>query len=130
MIELAKRSRGTPRIANRLFRRVRDFAEILNDGKVTFEITDMALSKLGIDQRGLDTSDYLYLKGIIERFAGGPVGLESIASTIGEEPTTIEDVYEPYLLQEGYIKRTPRGRVATELAYAVLGKKYYKGLLD
>ncbi len=130
VIELAKRSRGTPRIANRLFRRVRDFAEILSDGKVTFEITDMALSKLGIDQKGLDTSDYLYLKGIIDRFGGGPVGLESIASTIGEEPTTIEDVYEPYLLQEGYIKRTPRGRVATELAYHALGKKYFKGLLD
>lgn len=130
VIELAKRSRGTPRIANRLFRRVRDFAEILSDGKVTFEITDMALSKLGIDQKGLDASDYLYLKGIIDRFGGGPVGLESIASTIGEEPTTIEDVFEPYLLQEGYIKRTPRGRVATELAYLALGKKYYKGILD
>ncbi len=130
VIELAKRSRGTPRIANRLFRRVRDFAEILSDGKVTFDITDMALSKLGIDQKGLDTSDYLYLRGIIDRFGGGPVGLESIASTIGEEPTTIEDVFEPYLLQEGYIKRTPRGRVATELAYQALGKKYYKGILD
>lgn len=90
----------------------------------------MALSKLGIDQKGLDTSDYLYLRGIIDRFGGGPVGLESIASTIGEEPTTIEDVFEPYLLQEGYIKRTPRGRVATELAYQALGKKYYKGILD
>ena len=130
VIELAKRSRGTPRIANRLFRRVRDFAEILSDGKVTFDITDMALSKLGIDQKGLDTSDYLYLRGIIDRFGGGPVGLESIASTIGEEPTTIEDVFEPYLLQEGYIKRTPRGRDATELAYQALGKKYYKGILD
>lgn len=130
VVELAKRSRGTPRIANRLFRRVRDFAEILNDGKVTYDITNMALSKLGIDQRGLDEFDYLYLRGIIEKFGGGPVGLESIASTIGEEPTTIEDVFEPYLLQEGYIKRTPRGRVATELAYNALGKKYYKGLLD
>lgn len=128
--ELSKRSRGTPRIANRLFRRVRDFAEIMTDGVVTHDITNLALTKLGIDSRGLDHSDYLYLKGIVERFNGGPVGLESIASTIGEEPGTIEDVYEPYLLQEGYIKRTPRGRVATELAYSVLGKKYYKGLLD
>lgn len=130
VIELSKRSRGTPRIANRLFRRVRDFAEIMADGVVTYDITVLALTKLGIDHRGLDHADYLYLKGIIERFNGGPVGLESIASTIGEEPGTIEDVFEPFLLQEGYIQRTPRGRVATELAYNVLGKKYYKGLLD
>ncbi|WP_162146781.1 Holliday junction branch migration DNA helicase RuvB [Acholeplasma granularum] len=130
VIELSKRSRGTPRIANRLFRRVRDFAEIMTDTVITLEITELALSKLGIDQKGLDASDYLYLKGIVERFNGGPVGLESLASTIGEEPGTIEDVYEPYLLQEGYIKRTPRGRVATELAYNLLGKKYYKGLLE
>lgn len=130
VMELAKRSRGTPRIANRLFRRVRDFADIMNDGKITLEITKLALGKLGIDERGLDDFDYLYLRGIIERFNGGPVGLESIASTIGEEPGTIEDVFEPYLLQEGYIKRTPRGRVATELAFELLGKKYYKGLLD
>lgn len=130
VLELAKRSRGTPRLANRLFRRVRDFAEIMEDGSISYKITDYALKKLGIDSRGLDSSDYLYLNGIVERFNGGPVGLESIASTIGEEPGTIEDVYEPYLLQEGYIKRTPRGRVATELAYNVLGKKYYKGLLD
>src|SRR5690606_29779935 len=130
VMELAKRSRGTPRIANRLFRRVRDFADIMNDGKITLEITKLALGKLGIDERGLDDSDYLYLRGIIERFNGGPVGLESIASTIGEEPGTIEDVFEPYLLQEGYIKRTPRGRVATEKAYELLGKKYYKGLLE
>lgn len=128
--ELAKRSRGTPRIANRLFRRVRDFAEIMTDSIVTFDITKLALTKLGIDERGLDHSDYLYLRGIIDRFNGGPVGLESIASTIGEEPGTIEDVFEPFLLQEGYIKRTPRGRVATELAYQVLGKKYYKGMLE
>jgi len=130
VLELAKRSRGTPRIANRLFRRVRDFAEILSDSIVTYDITNLALSKLGIDHRGLDQGDYMYLRGIVERFNGGPVGLESLASTIGEEPGTIEDVYEPFLLQEGYIKRTPRGRVATELAYNVLGKKYYKGILD
>src|SRR5690606_27196465 len=130
VLELAKRSRGTPRIANRLFRRVRDFAEILSDSIVTYDITNLALSKLGIDHRGLDQGDYMYLRGIVERFNGGPVGLESLASTIGEEPGTIEDVYEPFLLQEGYIKRTPRGRDATELAYNVLGKKYYKGILD
>lgn len=130
VIELSKRSRGTPRIANRLFRRVRDFAEVMSDAVITLDITMLALSKLGIDQRGLDEADYLYLRGIIERFNGGPVGLESIASTIGEEPGTIEDVFEPYLLQEGYIKRTPRGRVATERAYNLLGIKYYKGLLD
>ena len=128
--ELSKRSRGTPRIANRLFRRVRDFAEIMTDGVITYDVTNLALTKLGIDQKGLDSSDYLYLKGMIERFNGGPVGLESIASTIGEEPGTIEDVFEPFLLQEGYIKRTPRGRVATEKAYELLGKKYYKGLLE
>lgn len=130
IIELAKRSRGTPRIANRLFRRVRDFAEIMSDSKVTLSITQHALMKLGIDHRGLDHMDYQYLKGVVERFGGGPVGVESLASTIGEEVTTIEDVYEPYLLQEGYIKRTPRGRVATEIAYQALGKTYYKGLLD
>ncbi|MBN3490648.1 Holliday junction branch migration DNA helicase RuvB [Acholeplasma equirhinis] len=130
VLELAKRSRGTPRIANRLFRRVRDFAEIMSDSVVTYKITELALSKLGIDNRGLDHADYMYLRGIIDRFNGGPVGVESLASTIGEEPGTIEEVYEPFLLQEGYIKRTPRGRVATELAYQVLGKKYYKGLLD
>lgn len=130
VVELSKRSRGTPRIANRLFRRVRDFAEIMSDAIITLDITTHALTKLGIDHKGLDASDYLYLKGIIERFNGGPVGLESLASTIGEEPGTIEDVFEPFLLQEGYIKRTPRGRVATELAYNLLGVKYYKGLLD
>src|SRR5690606_7413654 len=92
--ELSKRSRGTPRIANRLFRRVRDFAEIMTDGVITYDVTNLALTKLGIDQKGLDSSDYLYLKGMIERFNGGPVGLESIASTIGEEPGTLEDVFE------------------------------------
>lgn len=127
---LAKRSRGTPRIANRLFRRVRDFAEIIGNGTVTEDITNLALGKLGIDHNGLDQTDYRYLKSIVEKFGGGPVGLETISATIGEEVTTVEDVYEPYLLQEGYIKRTPRGRVATERAYSALGVKYYKGLLD
>lgn len=130
IISLAKRSRGTPRIANRLFRRVRDFAEIIGDGFMTNAITDLALKKLGIDDQGLDQTDYRYLKNMIEKFNGGPVGLESIAATIGEEVTTVEDVYEPYLLQEGYIKRTPRGRMATEKTYTALGIKYYKGLLD
>ncbi len=127
---LAKRSRGTPRIANRLFRRVRDFAEIIGDGVITEKITNHALSKLGIDHNGLDHTDYRYLKAIVEKFSGGPVGIETIAATISEEITTIEDVYEPFLLQEGYIKRTSRGRVATEKTYQSLGIKYYKGLFD
>jgi Holliday junction DNA helicase RuvB len=130
VISLSKRSRGTPRIANRLFRRVRDFAEIIGDGIITNEITNHALSKLGIDQNGLDHTDYRYLKAIVEKFNGGPVGIETISASIGEEMTTVEDVYEPYLLMEGYIKRTPRGRVATELTYKALGVKYYKGLFD
>jgi Holliday junction DNA helicase RuvB len=127
---LAKRSRGTPRIANRLFRRVRDFAEIIGDGTINKEITDHALSKLGIDHNGLDHTDYRYLKSIIEKFGGGPVGIETISASISEEMTTVEDVYEPYLLMEGYIKRTARGRVATEKTYQALGIKYYKGLFE
>ncbi len=127
---LAKRSRGTPRIANRLFRRVRDFAEIIVDGTINKEITDHALSKLGIDHNGLDHTDYRYLKSIIEKFGGGPVGIETISASISEEMTTVEDVYEPYLLMEGYIKRTARGRVATEKTYEALGIKYYKGLFE
>ena len=127
---LAMRSRGTPRIANRLFRRVRDFAEIIGDGIITEKITNHALSKLGIDHNGLDHTDYRYLRSIIEKFGGGPVGVETLSATISEEVTTIEDVYEPYLLQEGYIKRTTRGRVATEKTYESLGIKFYKGLFD
>jgi holliday junction DNA helicase RuvB len=130
VISLAKRSRGTPRIANRLFRRVRDFAEIIGDGNITKEITDHALKKLGIDENGLDSTDYRYLHSIVEKFGGGPVGIETIAASISEEITTVEDVYEPYLMQEGFIKRTPRGRVATEKTYQALGIKYYKGFLD
>ena len=126
--ELASRSRGTPRIANRLFRRVRDFADVKNDGVITLEICNLALGKLGIDKCGLDYTDYRYLKAIINQFKGGPVGVESIAATISEEVTTIEDVYEPYLLQEGYIVRSSRGRVATEKAYQQLGISYMKGL--
>ena len=126
--ELASRSRGTPRIANRLFRRVRDFADVKNNGVITLKICNLALSKLGIDKCGLDYTDYRYLKAIINQFKGGPVGVESIAATISEEVTTIEDVYEPYLLQEGYIMRSSRGRVATEKAYQQLGISYMKGL--
>ncbi len=115
--ELAKRSRGTPRIANRLFRRVRDFAQYNGDDKITKERTIEALQCLKVDELGLDDVDHKYLLGIIQRFKGGPVGLEAIAASIGEEPLTLEDVYEPYLLQTGLIKRTPRGRIVTELAY-------------
>ncbi|MDE7162129.1 MAG: Holliday junction branch migration DNA helicase RuvB [Anaeroplasmataceae bacterium] len=128
--ELASRSRGTPRIANRLFRRVRDFADVKNEGNITLAICTEALSKLGIDKNGLDYTDHRYLKAIIHTFKGGPVGVESIAATISEEVSTIEDVYEPYLLQEGYIKRSNRGRVATEKAYRELGIPYLKGLFS
>lgn len=114
---LAMRSRGTPRIANRLFRRVRDFAQFNGEGIISKERTIEALDRLKVDQLGLDDVDHKYLLGIIHRFKGGPVGLESLAASIGEEPQTLEDVYEPYLLQIGLIKRTPRGRVATSEAY-------------
>jgi Holliday junction DNA helicase RuvB len=123
-IEIARRSRGTPRITNRLFRRVRDFADVLNNGVIDMEMCELALSKLKIDELGLDSKDHAYLMGIIDNFNGGPVGLESLAASIGEEPTTIEDVYEPFLLQLGFINRTPRGRVATEKAYKHLKKKH------
>ena len=126
--ELAMRSRGTPRIANRLFRRVRDFADVKNNGEITLDICKEALSKLGIDNDGLDYTDYRYLRAIVLTFKGGPVGVESLAATISEEVSTIEDVYEPYLLQEGYIKRSNRGRIATEKAYDKLNVKYYRGL--
>lgn len=115
--EIAKRSRGTPRIANRLFRRVRDFAQVLNDNVVDISITKLALDKLKVDHLGLDDVDIRYLRGIIERFDGGPVGIEAIAASISEETMTLEDVYEPYLLQLGFINRTPRGRVVTTKAY-------------
>ncbi|HEY4537454.1 MAG TPA: Holliday junction branch migration DNA helicase RuvB [Erysipelothrix sp.] len=115
--EIARRSRGTPRIANRLFRRVRDFAQVLNDNLIDLAITQHALERLKIDEMGLDDVDIRYLLGIIERFAGGPVGIEAIAASISEETMTLEDVYEPYLLQIGFINRTPRGRVVTAKAY-------------
>ena len=119
--ELAKRSRGTPRIANRLFRRVRDFALVNGEGIINNEILDDALGRLKVDKLGLDETDYNLLLSIIEKFNGGPVGIEAIASSIGEEVSTIEDVYEPYLLQHGYLKRTARGRMVTDKAYQHLG---------
>ncbi len=125
-LELARRSRGTPRIANRLLKRVRDFALVMGDGKITLEITITALDRLKVDSLGLDDTDYHLLKSIIEKFNGGPVGIEAIASSIGEEQTTIEDVYEPYLLQIGLLKRTSRGRMVTEKAYQHLGLNYLK----
>jgi holliday junction DNA helicase RuvB len=115
--EIARRSRGTPRIANRLLRRVRDFAQVKGNGIITFSIANEALERLQVDRLGLDHIDHKLLKGIIEKFRGGPVGLDTIAATIGEEADTIEDVYEPYLLQIGFLQRTPRGRVVTELVY-------------
>ncbi|WP_419881778.1 Holliday junction branch migration DNA helicase RuvB [Peribacillus sp. B-H-3] len=114
--EIARRSRGTPRIANRLLRRVRDFAQVRGNGTITEELADYALELMQVDRLGLDHIDHKLLKGIIEKFRGGPVGLETIAATIGEESHTIEDVYEPYLLQIGFIQRTPRGRLITDLA--------------
>ena len=115
--ELAKRSRGTPRIANRLFRRVRDFSQYNGDEVITKERTVEALTRLKVDELGLDEVDQKYLLGIIHRYQGGPVGVEALAASIGEEPTTLEDVYEPYLLQKGLIKRTQRGRIVTQKAY-------------
>jgi len=128
VIELAKRSRGTPRIVNRLFRRVRDFADILGDGTITLDITRQALDKLKIDECGLDRKDREYLGAIIDKYRGGPVGLETIATSISEDPQTLEDVYEPFLIQNGYLSRTQRGRVVTEKAYRHL-KKNYQGTL-
>lgn len=125
-VEIAKRSRGTPRIANRLFKRVRDFAQVNNSDLIDEKLAKYALEKLQIDEIGLDDVDIAYLKGIIERFNGGPVGLEAIAASIGEESMTLEDVYEPYLLQIGFINRTPRGRVVSEKAYAHLNMLGWK----
>ena len=120
-IELAKRSRGTPRIANRLFKRVRDFALVMGEGYIDLDIAKLSLDKLKVDPLGLDETDYNLLIAIIEKFNGGPVGIDAIASSIGEEQTTIEDVYEPYLLQNGFLKRTSRGRIVTDKAYKHLG---------
>jgi len=122
--ELAKRSRGTPRIANRLFKRVSDFAIVEDNDYIDIEVTKNALDRLKVDKVGLDETDHQLLSAIIKKFNGGPVGIESIASVIGEEPSTIEDVYEPYLLQKGFLKRTPRGRVVTDLGYKQVGLKF------
>ncbi|HBN83447.1 MAG TPA: Holliday junction branch migration DNA helicase RuvB, partial [Clostridiales bacterium] len=122
--EIASRSRGTPRIANRLLKRVRDFAQIKGRGVIDREIADMALAALEIDHLGLDNIDKCLILSIIEKFGGGPVGLDTLAACIGEETGTIEDVYEPYLLQLGFIKRTPRGRVVNLNAYEHFGIKY------
>lgn len=120
-LEIARRSRGTPRIANRLLRRVRDFAQVKGTGEITIELAHYSLELMQVDRLGLDHIDHKLLKGIIEKFRGGPVGVETIAASIGEEATTIEDVYEPYLLQIGFLQRTPRGRMATASAYTHFG---------
>lgn len=119
--EVARRSRGTPRIANRLLRRVRDYAEVKHQGQINADIADAALKMLDIDQSGLDVMDCKYLEAILFKFSGGPVGLDNIAAAIGESTDTIEDVIEPYLIQQGFLQRTPRGRMATELSYRHFG---------
>ena len=119
--EVARRSRGTPRIANRLLRRVRDYAQVRADGRATLDVTRRALAMLDVDEEGLEPLDRRILDTVITKFGGGPVGLDTIATAVSEEPETIEDVYEPFLMQSGFIARTPRGRVATELAYRHLG---------
>jgi Holliday junction DNA helicase RuvB len=119
--EMAKRSRGTPRIANRLLRRVRDYAAVRADGKITREVAQVALARLDVDEFGLDDMDARILKAIIEKFEGGPVGLTTVAVAVGEDPGTLEEVYEPFLIQQGFLARTPRGRIATGLAYKHFG---------
>jgi len=121
--EIARRSRGTPRIVNNLLRRVRDYAQVRHDGRITKEVADKALAMLEIDENGLDEMDKRILEAIIVKFGGGPVGVNSLAVAVGEEPDTIEEVYEPYLIMEGYLNRTPQGRIATELSYQKLGLK-------
>lgn len=128
--EIARRSRGTPRIANRLLKRVRDFAQVKGEGVIDAETAEMALNALEVDGIGLDRTDRNMLSSIIEKFGGGPVGLDTLAACIGEEPDTIEDVYEPYLLQIGFIKKTPRGRMATKLAYDHLGIRMKGGFYE
>lgn len=116
-LEVARRARGTPRIANRLLRRVRDYAEVKGDGHISAEVADLALNMLDVDSQGFDYMDRKLLLAIMEKFSGGPVGLDNMAAAIGEEKDTIEDVLEPYLIQQGYLQRTPRGRIATDRAY-------------
>jgi len=122
-LEIARRSRGTPRIANNLLRRVRDYAQVKGDGRITRAVADSSLAILEIDENGLDEMDKRILDAVISKFGGGPVGVSSLAVAVGEEPDTLEEVYEPYLIMEGYLKRTPQGRVATELSYKKLGLK-------
>ena len=126
-MEIARRSRGTPRIANNLLRRVRDYAQVRHDGRITAPVADRALAMLEIDQNGLDEMDKRILETVIVKFSGGPVGVNSLAVAVGEEPDTIEEVYEPYLIMEGYLNRTAQGRVATELSYQKLGLKPAQG---
>ncbi|MBR3281242.1 MAG: Holliday junction branch migration DNA helicase RuvB [Clostridia bacterium] len=128
--EIASRSRGTPRIANRLLKRVRDFAQVKNDGIITDEIADVALNSLEVDQIGLDNNDKRYLEAIIQKFAGGPVGLDTISSIIGEDVDTVEDVIEPYLMQIGFVNRTPRGRSVTPAAYKHLNIPFHNDKKD
>jgi Holliday junction DNA helicase RuvB len=123
--EIASRSRGTPRIANRLLRRTRDFAEVKGNGEITQEIAQMTLTALEVDEYGLDDMDKRILLAIIEKFSGGPVGVNTISAAIGEEAGTIEEVYEPFLIQQGFLNRTPRGRTATDLAYKHFGLNRY-----
>ncbi len=125
-LEIARRSRGTPRIANNLLRRVRDYAQVRHDGRITVTVADKALAILEIDENGLDEMDKRILETIIVKFGGGPVGVGSLAVAVGEEPDTLEEVYEPYLIMEGYLKRTPQGRVATDISYQKLGLKAVK----
>jgi len=127
-VEIAKRSRGTPRIANRLLKRIRDFAQVLGDGKINLTITRSSLVSLDVDERGLDDMDRKLLLTLIEKFNGGPAGIDTISASLREDRETIEDVYEPYLLQEGFLERTPRGRVATRNAFTHLGKDIPQGL--
>ena len=126
-VEISRRSRGTPRIANSLLRRVRDFAQVKGNGTITYDIAQMALKALNIDQYGLDEIDNKILTTIIDKFRGGPVGVGTIATAIGEDAGTVEEVYEPFLIMEGFIKRTSRGRMATKLAYDHLGRNPYAG---
>ena len=122
LLEIARRSRGTPRIANRMLKRVRDYAQVRGDGKITREIASEGLSMLDVDELGLDRVDRTLLTTMIDKFGGGPVGLDTLAASTGEDANTIEDVYEPYLLQLGFIQRTPRGRICTAAAYEHLGR--------
>jgi Holliday junction DNA helicase RuvB len=126
-VEISRRSRGTPRIANLLLRRIRDFAQIKGNGNIELDITRTSLTALNVDINGLDEMDNKILRTIIEKFKGGPVGLNTIATAVGEDSGTIEEVYEPFLIQEGYLMRTPRGREVTELAYRHLGIDHFDG---